>query len=162
MTEKTMDLLLWRHAEAEDIAEKGGDLARELTAKGRQQAAAMARWLNKNGPREPRILVSPAIRTQQTAQALGRPFETCNAIAPDATASELIKACDWPNGLHGHREAVILVGHQPTLGLLAAKLMAGKEAYWSVKKGAVWWFQHRKRSHGDEVTLKFVLPAELA
>jgi phosphohistidine phosphatase len=51
-----MDLILWRHAEAEDGAP---DLARELTAKGHKQAAEMARWLSHHLPKEVRTLVSP-------------------------------------------------------------------------------------------------------
>ena len=157
-----MDLILWRHAEAEDISEDGGDLSRQLTPKGKQQAAAMARWLKKQGPQEPRILVSPALRTQETAQALAKHFETCPEISPDASVTALIKACNWPGGQHGHREAVILVGHQPTLGRLAARLLTGKEANWSVKKGAIWWLQRRTRDGSEETTLKLVLPADLA
>ena len=37
-----MNLILWRHAEAEDGAD---DLQRALTGKGRRQAARMAQWL---------------------------------------------------------------------------------------------------------------------
>jgi phosphohistidine phosphatase len=156
-----MDLLLWRHAEAEDTGLDGSDLSRALTPKGRRQAAAIADWLTKHGPQEPRILVSPALRTQQTAQALGREFETCHDLAPDASASQLIKACGWPKG-HLPREAIILVGHQPTLGQLAARLLGGREANWSVKKGAVWWLQHRSSGGTEETVLKLVLPPEFA
>lgn len=156
-----MDLLLWRHAEAEDIAVDGTDLGRSLTPKGRQQATAMANWLNKHGPRQALILVSPALRTLQTAQALGREFETCPEIAPNASASQLLKAAGWPKGLRGH-EAIILVGHQPTLGHLAARLICGREAEWPVKKGALWWLQRRGHGPAEETVLKLVLPAEFA
>ena len=155
-----MDLLLWRHAEAEDARPDGSDLARRLTAKGDRQAAAMGRWLNRNLPPETKILVSPAVRTQQTAQALGRPFATVSAIAPGASPDALLKAAGWPDGTYG--ETVLLVGHQPTLGLLAARLITGTPAAWSVKKGAVWWLQYRARRGHDETVLKLVLPAELA
>ena len=37
-----MDLILWRHAEAEELAEAGDDLARALTSRGEKQAARMA------------------------------------------------------------------------------------------------------------------------
>jgi phosphohistidine phosphatase len=157
-----MDLILWRHAEAEDISEDGGDLSRQLTPKGKQQAAAMARWLKKHGPQEPHILVSPALRTQETAQALAKRFETCSEIAPDASVNALLKACHWPGERHDPREAVILIGHQPTLGRLAARLLTGKEANWSVKKGAIWWIQRRARNDSEETIIKLVLPAELA
>jgi phosphohistidine phosphatase len=156
-----MDLLLWRHAEAEDIAD-GGDLERELTPKGRAQATAMARWLKNNGPRDPRILVSPAMRTQQTAQAFSKHFETCVAISPNASVSDLLKASGWPKGLVSPDEAVILVGHQPTLGQVAAKLISGRESSWSVKKGALWWLQRRVRGESEETILRLVMSADLA
>ena len=38
-----MELILWRHAEAEDAEP---DLTRNLTSKGNRQAALMARWLH--------------------------------------------------------------------------------------------------------------------
>ena len=152
-----MDLLLWRHAEAEDIGLDGSDLARALTPRGQRQAAAIGHWLKKNGPRELRVLASPALRTRQTAQALDREFEICNDIGLDATPARLIQASGWPTGRH-LGSAVILVGHQPTLGQLAARLMTEREADWPVKKGALWWFQHRS----GETAIKLVLPAELA
>lgn len=156
-----MDLLLWRHAEAEDTGLDGTDLSRPLTAKGRRQAAAMADWLKKHGPPELRLLVSPALRTQQTAQALGREFATCKDLAPNASVSQLIKASGWPQGRQPG-EAIILVGHQPTLGQLAARLLSGREANWSVKKGAVWWLQSRGSGGAEDAVLKLVLPPEYA
>ena len=143
------------------MAEDGGDLARQLTPKGQQQARAMAHWLNKKGPKSPRILVSPALRTQQTAQALTRHYETLPDIAPDASVSDLLRASGWSQHT-GTRETVILVGHQPTLGMLAAKILTGRESAWSVKKGALWWIQRRTRAGQEETLLKLVLPAELA
>ena len=76
-----MDLILWRHAEAEDGSP---DLARELTAKGHKQAAEMARWLSRHLPKEARTLVSPAIRARQTAEALTRDYTTVKEISPGA------------------------------------------------------------------------------
>ena len=66
-----MDLLLWRHAEAEDGIP---DLKRKLTTRGEKQAQQMADWLRIHGSKNLRILASPAHRCQQTAQALALPF----------------------------------------------------------------------------------------
>ena len=66
-----MDLILWRHAEAEPGEPDHG---RRLTSKGRKQAERMAAWLEHRLPETTRILVSPAERTQETALALGRRF----------------------------------------------------------------------------------------
>jgi phosphohistidine phosphatase len=131
-----MDLILWRHAEAEDAAPGQDDLERRLTAKGEKQAKRVAKWLREHAPKDLRILVSPAQRTQQTAAALQLPFETVASLSTDAGPDDLIKAAGWP----GTDRAVLLVGHQPTLGETAAKLLTGRSAAWNIRKGALWWF----------------------
>ena len=60
------------------------------------------------------------------------------------------------------RHAVLVVGHQPTLGRTAALLLSGNEADWSVKKGSVWWFSNRSRLGETQTVLRAVMPAELA
>jgi phosphohistidine phosphatase len=140
-----MDLILWRHAEALDV-DDGEDLDRALTGRGERQAARMASWLNHHLPATTRILVSPARRAQQTAAALDRKFKTVAALAPGATVHALLAAARWPEA----REPVLVVGHQPTLGLAAAYLMAGVVQPWSVKKGAVWWLRRRHRDAGGD------------
>jgi phosphohistidine phosphatase len=149
-----MELILWRHAEAEDGIP---DMARELTAKGRKQAKQMAAWLKSCMPDETRILVSPAARTQQTASALGMDFTMCDEIAPGATAHDLLKAANWPQS----GQNLLIVGHQPTLGEVAALLLAGQDAGWSVKKGAVWWITSRSRAGTNECVLRAVMTPEL-
>jgi len=144
-----MDLILWRHAEAFEMREVQDDLDRALTPKGERQAQRMANWLNTHLPSSTRLLVSPAKRTQQTAQALDRKFKTVPALAPDGTVDGLLAAARWPDG----KEPVLVVGHQPTLGLAAAYLLAGVVQPWSVKKGAVWWLRVRQREAGSEVVL---------
>lgn len=145
-----MELILWRHAEAEDGFP---DLARELTGKGRKQARQMAAWLNERLPADTRILVSPAARTQQTVAALERDFSTLEELAPGTSARELLALAGWPD----QAPAVLIVGHQPTLGEAAALAMSGKVASWSVKKGAVWWLSSRNRLAANECLLRAVI-----
>lgn len=145
-----MDLILWRHAEAEPGEP---DLGRRLTAKGQKQAERMAQWLERHLPETCRILVSPADRAQQTALALKRKFKTIEEIAPGATVAAVLAAANWPDS----REAVLVVGHQPTLGEVAAYLLSGEPSYWSVKKGAVWWLSNRQRDGSSGVLLRVVL-----
>lgn len=152
-----MDLLLWRHAEAEDGLP---DEARALTAKGRRQAERMARWLDPHLPQDARILVSPARRSRETAAPLRRDFEISPRVGTSATAADLLDAAGWPDA--GDRATVLVVGHQPTLGQVAAMLMTGHPAGWTVKKGAVWWFSSRMRHGRREVVLQAVVGAELA
>ena len=158
--EKRMDLLLWRHAEAEDGTP---DLQRKLTTRGEKQARKMAEWLKANAPKRLRIIASPAVRTQQTAKALGLPFETVAGIAPDANVADLLAAIGWPDGGRDGEASgsVLIVGHQPTLGRLASLLLAGQEAEWTIKKGAVWWFSNRVRQGETQTVLRAVIPPEL-
>src|SRR4051812_38633179 len=64
------NLILWRHAEAEDQSDTGLDNDRALTKNGRKDAAKMAKWLNEYLPQGTLILTSPARRCQETAAAL--------------------------------------------------------------------------------------------
>jgi phosphohistidine phosphatase len=149
-----MDLILWRHAEAQDACDGQGDLERALTTKGERQAERMAQWLTRRLGASTRILVSPAQRCQQTVAALGRAFETVEAIGTDASVAELLEAAGWPDA----DEPVLVVGHQPTLGLVAARLLADVDQPWSMKKGAVWWLRRRERDGaGAQVVLQAVL-----
>jgi phosphohistidine phosphatase len=152
-----MDLILWRHAEAEDGAAGAPDAKRRLTARGDKQAHDMAKWLKPRLPKKTKILVSPATRTQQTAHALALPFEVEPRIAVGADTADLIAAANWPE----HSGAVLLVGHQPALGRLASLLLSGAEADWSVKKGAVWWFSKRSREGRDQTVLRAVINPEM-
>ena len=139
-----MELILWRHAEAHDGAP---DLERELTGKGRKQAEKMAAFLRGRLPENTRILVSPAVRAQQTARAFSKTFTTEPAVGPDASAQSLLRATGWPDA----EGAVLVVGHQPVLGQIAALLLADSRNGFSVKKGAVWWLS-RHTSEGDYQT----------
>ena len=145
-----MDLILWRHCEAE-AGEP--DLGRRLTSKGLKQAERMAAWLERHLPDSCRILVSPADRAQQTAQALPRKFRTVPELAPGASVPTALAAANWPDS----REPVMLVGHQPTLGMIASQLLAGEALYWSIRKGAVWWLSDRAREEGAAVVLKVAI-----
>jgi phosphohistidine phosphatase len=137
-----MDLILWRHAEAHEAREGQDDLERALTPKGERQAQRMAQWLNQRLPEGARILASPAVRTQQTAQALERRFRTADALAPDTTPQALLEAVRWPVA----RDPVLVVGHQPVLGLVLSQLLFGSpQLSLAVRKGGVWWLRTRQR-----------------
>ena len=90
-----MDLILWRHAEAQEWTQGCDDMARRLTSRGEKQAARMAGWLDRQLPDNTRILVSPARRTEQTASALGRKFK----IRPELARMARWRSCwNWCNG----------------------------------------------------------------
>ena len=127
-----MDLVLWRHADAEEGRD---DAARRLTPKGVKQAARMAAWLDTRLPKNALLLVSPAVRAQQTAEALARESQTCELVQPGARPADVLSAAGWPGGTG----TVVVVGHQPSLGQAAALALTGKAAEWRMKKSGVWW-----------------------
>ncbi|HEY3047448.1 MAG TPA: histidine phosphatase family protein [Polaromonas sp.] len=156
-----MDLILWRHAEAENWPEgdpqAGTDLDRSLTARGEKQAARMAGWLDRQLPEGARILVSPARRCEQTALALGRKFKTRGELAPDATPAQLLELVQWPLG----KSPILVVGHQPTLGQTIAQLLGLQESDCPVKKGAVWWLRSRDRDGHNQTVVVTVQSPEV-
>lgn len=156
-----MDLILWRHAEAEDGDASLPDAKRRLTKRGEKQARQMAAWLRKRLPPETRVLASPTERTRQTAEALGLPFEIDAGTGPGADPADLLAAAGWPKGHGEDGGTVVLVGHQPTLGRLAALLLSGNEADWAIKKGTAWWFSNRGRSGEVQAVLIAVVGPDL-
>jgi phosphohistidine phosphatase len=159
--EPMMDLILWRHAEAEDGSDHITDAKRRLTARGEKQARKMAAWLVDHLPRQTTVLVSPTERTQQTAHALGLPFQLEPKIGVGADCADLLAAVGWPGSKVSRGGTLILVGHQPTLGRLAALLLSGGEDDWAIKKGAVWWFARRTREGDEQTVLRAVVNPDL-
>lgn len=151
--ETGMDLILWRHADAEDGVPDAG---RKLTAKGEKQAHLMGHWLKSNLPDKFRVLASPAKRAQQTAQALAKTFETVKSIEPGADAMSVLAAAGWPDA----KGVVVVVGHQPTLARVAAFLLSGVESDWNMKKGSIWWLSNRKRQGETQTVLRVMMSPE--
>jgi phosphohistidine phosphatase len=152
--EHSIELLLWRHADAEDGIPDAG---RALTKKGLKQAKQVAAWLKPRLPGDCLILASPAKRAQQTAAALDLPYTTERRIGVQADLAGLIAASNWPR----RPGTVIVVGHQPTLGRLAAWLLSGEPADWTIKKGALWWFSGRASHAAVQTVLRAVVSPDL-
>ena len=156
-----MDLILWRHAEAEDWPDgepqAGSDLDRSLTSRGEKQAARMAVWLDRQLPEGARIVVSPARRCEQTALALGRKYRVRPEIAPDASPAQLLELVQWPMS----KLPVLVIGHQPTLGQTIAQLLGLKESECPVKKGALWWLRNRDRDGQSQTVVVTVQSPEV-
>ncbi len=146
-----MDLILWRHADAESGVP---DEERKLTAKGEKQAERMAAWLKDNLPKDMVVLASPARRACDTAQALTKKFEAIREVGTTANAQAVLKAAGWPRG----ERTVVVVGHQPTLGQAAALALTGKASDWSIKKGAIWWLVARSP---NEVVVRAVITPDM-
>ena len=114
-----MRVVLVRHAEA---APGSPDELRALTEQGHEQARALGERLAAEGLRPDAVLSSPLLRARQTAEALGlgEP-EADDRLAPGATAESLRQA------VAGRGETVVVIGHQPDCGRIAAALTGGEE-----------------------------------
>ena len=133
-------------------------MARTLTSRGDKQAARMAKWLDRQIPDTARILVSPARRSEQTAQALGRKFKVKAELGPGCTVAQLLELVQWPDA----KGTVLVVGHQPTLGQTISQLMGLSVNECAVKKGAVWWLRNRERAeHAQTVVVTVQSPEVL-
>ena len=144
-----MDLILWRHAEAEETAPNGNDLDRSLTSRGEKQAARVAAWLDRQLPEGARILASPARRTEQTVLTLGRKYKLRAELGPDGTPAQLLELVQWPES----KLTFLVVGHQPILGQTIAQLLGLPEGECPVKKGALWWLRYRSGRPGQPQTI---------
>ncbi len=154
------DLILWRHAEAEDLSDDdengGNDLSRRLTHKGEKQAARMSAWLRQRLPEDTHIWSSPAVRTEQTVLALGRKYRLSEQLRPEAGPDELLQLVQWPQLRH----PTLIVGHQPTLGRVVAQLLGLSELDCSIRKGSVWWLRQRERQGGVQTVILTVQSPE--
>jgi phosphohistidine phosphatase len=126
MSPRQHTLVVVRHAKAEQVA--ATDLERELTDQGRADAAAAGKWLAAAGVPPDHALVSAATRAVQTWEALaGGAGWSLNAdldpglysAGPD-TALDLVREVDEGYG------TVVLVGHNPTMAVLAQLLDDGE------------------------------------
>jgi phosphohistidine phosphatase len=152
-----MDLILWRHAQAHESPSDGDDLVRALTPRGERDALRMGQWLSRRLPRGTRVLVSPALRCEQTALGLGREFQCVPQLAPGASVEELLEQVGWPDAAR----PVVVVGHQPTLGQTLAHLLGMAQASCPVRKGAAWWLHRREREGRPQVALVGVMAPDM-
>jgi phosphohistidine phosphatase len=156
----SIELFIWRHAEAEDGVP---DLERRLTGAGRRDATHIAKALAQY-TRGATMLVSPAVRTRETAAALtdaadvGATVDT--RLAPGASVSQVMRSLDDALGAKPRKTSTfVLVGHQPWVGALAHQLLVGTAGDWRFRKAAAWWLYQRQ---GDpEWALRTVFDPDL-
>jgi phosphohistidine phosphatase len=115
-------LYLVRHAEAES---GDPDELRTLSARGREQAREVGERLAADGVRPDAVLSSPLLRARETADAIakatGATAQPDERLAPGATAEDL------RSSVAGRGETVVVVGHQPDCGQIAASISGGPE-----------------------------------
>lgn len=156
-----IELYLVRHAIA---AERGprypDDRARPLTADGRRRFKEAVQGLAAFGMSCDLVLTSPLVRAEDTAILLadglaGRPpVQVVEALAPGGSAADITAAIGRGAKKHGR---IALVGHQPDLGELAARLL-GAHGQIEFRKGAVCAIEVSSAAPGGPGTLRWLLP----
>ncbi len=149
------NIILWRHAQATEtlnFVDFKKDLARELTQKGQKQAKNMARWLIQNKVANMALLSSAAVRACETARALQPTIIINEAFNPGASLQQVLTALAKMD----QTSDIILVGHAPWLGQLAAHLLGLTQHEFSIKKGAIWWLRLNEAltNHYDILTVQ--------
>lgn len=154
-----MTIHLLRHAEAEMFA--ASDSARRLTARGVEQAERTGRFCLRHGIKPGMILSSPVTRALQTARIVAEclggveltvvPWAACG-MSPAEALEELRGYGKFP--------AVMLVGHQPDLGHLAATLLGAADGRaLHVRKSLLCAIEAAPGLRGGE--LEFFIPVKL-
>jgi phosphohistidine phosphatase len=133
------ELYLIRHGVAEDRGEAWPDDAkRPLTEKGKSRLSRSMRGLAAAGLQLDVILTSPLARTRQTAEVVADAFDprphivAVDSLAPGGSYQAVLADLERQS----RRTRIALVGHEPDIGELAARL-AGSRRAWEFKKGAV-------------------------
>ena len=130
-----MKIILARHASAEDKADSKEDADRILTPEGREQADLQGRVVAATVGTLDALWTSPFIRALQTAGIASKHLKIKPTVEPALAISGDLEQLCWKL----QREApaaVMLVGHQPDLGRLAARLL-GMVSELSLKKAGV-------------------------
>jgi phosphohistidine phosphatase len=161
-----VNLFLLRHAEAADAAESGKDFDRRLTEEGRKAAKMSASALSELA-KIARIYTSPLVRARETAELAGRefpkaPLELTRALAPSAAVEEIVEIVA-ALAAAGRDEDVLLVGHQPHLGMLLGYLVSGRnDVEIPMKKAAVCCVSFRGGRPEPPGKLRWLLPPGVA
>lgn len=155
-----MILVLVRHAQAVEAAVGLVDADRWLTGKGRKTARKVAAWLAKPKRRPLAIWTSPLVRSVQTAEILAGACDLADGVTVRTELSPGRDPGDLLRALAEHREPspLAIVGHEPSLSLVATSLLS--DPSWSgFRKGgalAVEW-----SGSGKAERVYMVDPAEL-
>jgi phosphohistidine phosphatase len=113
-------LYLVRHAQA---APGEPDELRPLTREGREQARALGERLRDENARPDALLTSPLLRARETGGELARALEI--EAEPDERLAPGASVEDVRAAIEGRGERVVVVGHQPDCGEIAAALTGG-------------------------------------
>ncbi len=154
---------LLRHAEAEDVSPTGRDADRRLTEEGKKRMRSVAKAIAKLEPGYEAVLVSPLLRTRQTAEPVAaacgfrHPFTETKSLVPNADPVEILHELARLGTV-----SVLLVGHQPHFGRLFGLLLSGRsDLEIPMKKAGLAAFETPSDPSLGPSELKFLLPPRL-
>jgi len=157
------ELYLIRHGLAEDRGEAWpDDSKRPLTEDGMSRLRKQARGLARLGVTLDIVLTSPLVRARQTAEIVAagldpRPnLATIDSLAPDGTYQAIMADLEK----HTRKGRIALVGHEPDIGELAARLIGARHAI-EFKKGAVCRIDVDALPPGGPGALRWFLPPKI-
>jgi phosphohistidine phosphatase len=157
-----LELYLVRHGIAAEHVEGQSDDLRPLTADGVARLGAAAAGLLALKVRWDLIMSSPLLRARQTADVLARCMKTeapvivCAALAPSGSFADVVASLANEKA----HSAIALVGHEPGMGALAARLL-GTAAPLVFKKGAVCRLDFSVSSAGGVGTLRWFATSKM-
>lgn len=118
----------------------------------------MAHWLDEHKPKQLKVLVSPTVRTRQTATAFTEDFDIVSSLGPDGNVADILAATGWPTpaarpwwSATSRRSAAC-----------APCCWQAARPNWTIKKGALWWFTNRVREGETQTVLRAVIPSDFA
>lgn len=156
-----MQLVLLRHARAEERALFKRERTRALTVDGRRRMRKAARGLLALVPELTQIVTSPLLRARQTAEILAAEYAGIDSVSlpslsPGAVPRNMLA---WLRA-QPHDARLALVGHEPDLGRLASWLLAGKPTgFVKFKKGAAALIEFTDAPAAGKGTLLWLLTA---
>ncbi len=139
-TQTEYELCIMRHGIAVTRASTGlsDDAKRPLTPEGKKKMKEVAEGLVRLGFRPDWVVSSPLVRAVETAEIVAEslgtsvPLDFCDAVSPGGSEEALIGFL----AKQANRRRVLVVGHEPDLSALAARLIgAGRHANLAFKKG---------------------------
>jgi len=145
-----MDLYIIRHADAVPLGEDGitDDEQRPLTGRGKKQAKAVARALQRRGVRLGLLYTSPLVRARETAEGILAAWDgpapeplPCDELAPGGKSKALARFLEGIDG-----QSIALVGHEPDLSEHVVWFMGSKKAQLALAKAGVAFLRF-----GDEI-----------
>jgi len=164
-----MNLYLLRHAIAVErtASDESADSARALTAEGAKKMRRIAKGMKNLELNFDLILSSPYRRARQTAEIVARRLRAerklkfTEHLTPRGDAGELIEEIGH---LHGRPDELLLVGHEPYLSHLAARVLArDNQLRLTLKKGGLIKLAVKRLRDGPCATLEWLLtPSQLA